>query len=293
MSDGRIETLQIQTPIGALSAVSGSETPMVNSAINSRIMLLDPTTLEVTAELDNDQQWSTIGGDRARNWVAFVEPGRVSLFDAETAERVASWEHDRESAGTLSFAPDGASLLVTFQAGGEAQRLSIPGLSEIDVPFDGEHVFAATYIGNGAILLTVDGLRRVQLRDPVSEEVLTTLETAQVAALATRPSVFAMGDGDTVLGEIDGKPQLWDASTGELIGGTFPNDPGAVFTASDGESFAITAVGDDLLVWDLDIDAWPDIACRAAGRNMTLDEWERLGPEGEPYEPTCPQWPSP
>ena len=31
-------------------------------------------------------------------------------------------------------------------------------------------------------------------------------------------------------------------------------------------------------IWDFDVDAWADIACRAAGRNMTRAEWDQFGP---------------
>jgi hypothetical protein len=48
------------------------------------------------------------------------------------------------------------------------------------------------------------------------------------------------------------------------------------------------------VIWDLDVDSWPQIACRAVGRNMTIEEWEQHGPKSvdEPYNATCPQWPA-
>jgi hypothetical protein len=33
-----------------------------------------------------------------------------------------------------------------------------------------------------------------------------------------------------------------------------------------------TATEVHVLLWDFDLDAWPDIACQAAGRNMTSEE---------------------
>ncbi len=38
-------------------------------------------------------------------------------------------------------------------------------------------------------------------------------------------------------------------------------------------------------------DEWYDIACRTAGRNMTLAEWEEIGPRDAEYQATCPQFP--
>ena len=54
----------------------------------------------------------------------------------------------------------------------------------------------------------------------------------------------------------------------------------------------ITTTPNQLLAWNLDVKTWPAVACEAAGRNLTLDEWERFGPD-EPYHATCDQWPSP
>ena len=44
--------------------------------------------------------------------------------------------------------------------------------------------------------------------------------------------------------------------------------------------------------WRLDPSTWKDLACRAAGRNLTIAEWQQYGPQGEPYHQTCPQWPT-
>jgi hypothetical protein len=46
------------------------------------------------------------------------------------------------------------------------------------------------------------------------------------------------------------------------------------------------------MVWNLNTDEWAEIACRAAGRNMTVEEWDQFGPEDEPYRATCEEWPS-
>ena len=42
--------------------------------------------------------------------------------------------------------------------------------------------------------------------------------------------------------------------------------------------------------WRLDKADLLDLACRAAGRNLTQDEWKQVLP-GEPYRKTCPDFP--
>ena len=76
--------------------------------------------------------------------------------------------------------------------------------------------------------------------------------------------------------------------------GSFPNDEGIVAEGASGsDSLQLaTIVGDYVLVWNLNTDEWFDIACQAAGRNFTPEEWEQYGPAGEPYRATCSQWPA-
>jgi hypothetical protein len=55
----------------------------------------------------------------------------------------------------------------------------------------------------------------------------------------------------------------------------------------------VTFTGDRAYVWDLEVDHWFDLACRAAGRNLTRLEWSANGPRDEPYHRTCSQWADP
>ena len=55
---------------------------------------------------------------------------------------------------------------------------------------------------------------------------------------------------------------------------------------------AVSADGENILIWNLNTDEWYDIACRAAGRKMTQAEWEELDDRtsaeggGYPYPPS-------
>jgi hypothetical protein len=46
----------------------------------------------------------------------------------------------------------------------------------------------------------------------------------------------------------------------------------------------------EIILWNVSITAWKARACRAAGRNLTWEEWQRYLP-GRPYEQTCPDLP--
>jgi hypothetical protein len=47
------------------------------------------------------------------------------------------------------------------------------------------------------------------------------------------------------------------------------------------------------MIWHLDPARLEAEACRAAGRNLTRDEWARLGPAGVGYHLTCSQFDEP
>jgi hypothetical protein len=106
------------------------------------------------------------------------------------------------------------------------------------------------------------------------------------------PEILA-GDRYAVTGGFPGGATLWDLETLTPIGDPFPHvtDYREPSLAADAKLLA-TTTGTEAVIWNVDVESWPDIACRAAGRNMTADEWEELGPQDEPYRATCPQWPA-
>lgn len=163
------------------------------------------------------------------------------------------------------------------------------------------------FSSDGRYLATValDGV--ITIRDAETFEPISK----GFGALASRPCDFAYArcgvftsaanlqnmafsdDGRHLVTVLDEIVQLWLVATGEPVGEPFPNDVGFIpATLAGPVPVAVTAVGDDLLIWNLDVDSWFDIACQAAGRNMTRDEWDRFGPRDEPYHATCPQWPA-
>jgi len=64
----------------------------------------------------------------------------------------------------------------------------------------------------------------------------------------------------------------------------------SVAFSPDGEWLVSGGMDKDLRVWTLSIDRLVERACRLAGRNLTLSEWEQYF-VGELYRKTCYQWP--
>jgi hypothetical protein len=59
----------------------------------------------------------------------------------------------------------------------------------------------------------------------------------------------------------------------------------------DGKRLYANGPLDSATEWDLDVDTWEAIACHAAGRNLTRDEWAEFLGDDTPYRATCAEWP--
>jgi WD40 repeat protein len=91
---------------------------------------------------------------------------------------------------------------------------------------------------------------------------------------------------------VDLTARVWDPETGDQIGRALPFTGGnQTLFSPDGRALVVPGA-DSVSIWNLDRGAWPELACGIAGRNMTLDEWESLGPTVVDYRPTCDQYPS-
>jgi WD40 repeat protein len=103
-----------------------------------------------------------------------------------------------------------------------------------------------------------------------------------------------------VMGGRNGSLTLADVGARRPIGPVIAGPPGATLAAMaflpDRPTLVVaynSAVGADaqLLQWDLNLASWSAVACQAAGRNLTREEWRRNLP-GRSYQRTCKQWPA-
>jgi WD40 repeat protein len=89
------------------------------------------------------------------------------------------------------------------------------------------------------------------------------------------------------VGSYDGSTTLWDTRTLERIGEAFPDVPGVIPAVAFDPAgrLLITNLGSSEL-WTIDPQHLRRVACRAAGRELTRDEWADLLP-GRPYRRVC------
>ncbi len=98
--------------------------------------------------------------------------------------------------------------------------------------------------------------------------------------MATTLAAWRIGfsvDGKRLLSTSNEESVLWDSESRTRIADGLPTmmmwpDP------SQGGDRAVSADGENIFIWNLNTDEWYDIACRAAGRNMTPARGTRSGP---------------
>ena len=131
-------------------------------------------------------------------------------------------------------------------------------------------------------------------------DVLDSSGAIRVQLDANRPAVNGVAhaeqpwfsiDNQYLLTSHDRSVRLWDIEAGVQVGAPFPNDIQVSAGGRSGDVLElVTAVDDNLLIWNLDTSTWFDTACEAVGRNMTQSEWDQFGPNDTEYRATCPQY---
>ncbi len=198
------------------------------------------------------------------------------------------------SVRSLGFNSDSSRLVISTDDGASrVYETATWGAIEPVLSAGGGAVVQAKFTPNGRHLVTasIDGaitVRDAETLQPDGQPLLGNTEAVEGFSLGPMFSP----DGRWMVTTMDGETRLWDFEERVLIGKPFPQNGEATVFASSNARFAITFLDGRAVIWDVDPARWPEVACQAAGRNLTLAEWEQFGPAGEPYVATCPQWPS-
>ncbi len=190
-------------------------------------------------------------------------------------------------------------LLLVDSYGGPTRTIDTTTWTMASIAGDLHEVADAVFSANGTLLATANTAGVVSIRDTSTFKVERSLSGATATTNILIGSGLAMTDDSRyLLTALDGRARLWNLATGEPIGDPIgdPIDLGIVPSRPQvlgGRVPLYVAMTDGLLqIWRFDVDHYHEIACQAAGRNMTQQEWVRYGPRNEPYHATCPQWPA-
>ncbi|NNE13278.1 MAG: WD40 repeat domain-containing protein, partial [Ilumatobacter sp.] len=214
----------------------------------------------------------------------------IVVYEVSTGREVATLDELGNSVASLSFNADG-SRLAGASGRGDAMVWETDTWTVVDDDLGGagRTVISLRYSPYDDLLVTVDAAGNLALRDATTHDVLRIMVGSGSPNIAD--GLFFFGnDRRYLVTAVDSAARLWDLESGVLIGDPFPNDRDNRVGGADGMPRFVTAVGGHRLIWELDVESWPALACRAAGRNLTREEWDVLGPNGG-YSVTCDEWP--
>ncbi len=210
--------------------------------------------------------------------VVVQTPRGLVVFDAATGVSLARFDHGREQSELLSVVGDLAGIVGTTANGlGESDVSLIVDVSTMQRVLLGPGILTGLTADGTSAFMTLDGLE-VELVDHDTSDVAWQLSDAA--------TVNFVPSGEYIASFFEAV-SFHTYPGGEPIGPSVPGDgempwaDGVLTQQRDGRYH----------VWNTDVESWPDVACQAAGRNLTRAEWEAHMPPDTPYEPSCPQWP--
>lgn len=157
---------------------------------------------------------------------------------------------------------------------------------------DGKLRFGSTLSQDGSRLAIVESDRSVVVHEVSSGEVV-----AELPADSHNEAPLFVGPERLVVRSVTGDVRLWDVSTARSLGvlAEAPSWPPSLefgtggytpMLGRDGKSFWFTQPGEFVRI-TADPASWIKSACSAAGRSLTLSEWDKLIPLDEPYRDAC------
>jgi DNA-binding SARP family transcriptional activator/tRNA A-37 threonylcarbamoyl transferase component Bud32 len=239
-----------------------------------------------------------------RSWIA-LHLGRVTpewilthdlvVLSLPDGRRMAEFRLSQGDFPMLAF-NEASTRLVVYDpiAGNAPAAFDTSTWQQIPPPLSDDGIVMAEFSPDGTLLLTVDRRGVSTLRDGTTFEALRTLRSDTGSGNVWGKSAAFSPDNRYLITAIDGRARLWDVMSGAAIGGPVAGlvIPKGVAWLSSGDELRYYRVTEDHVeTWHFDIDRFRDMACEAAGRNLTEDEWAIYVSRDQPYEPTCPQWP--
>ena len=220
-----------------------------------------------------------------RGWLIGADFTHMYVFDIDTGEVIEQREWVVNLGVEAYFNAD-ATRLITFVPEQLRTTLWDTETWQVVMDFreaDGNGVVGAIFAPSGELLI-IDPTGTIVVRDPETLEPIGSPMIGHAGGVILRFS----SDGTRLLATGE-QSILWDTATRTRIADGFPWM--WIWPGPDSSDRGVSTDGETILIWNLNTDEWYDIACRAAGRNMTRAEWEEIGPSGAEYQATCPQFP--
>ncbi len=228
-------------------------------------------------DLGPEAQFGVVSAD-ARH-VVVQDPKGMVVFDAASGAELGRFDHGRPRSDRIVVQGELAGVVGTPSSGsgGVINTVLVVDLSAMEQVFLGDG-YLSDFTPDGTGFFSVTDGPSVELVDLVTGERGWRLADAIFANLLPSGNHVASFFGQVSIHTYPGGEPIGAPIEGD---GTMPWADGVLTQRRDGRYH----------VWNTDVESWPDVACQAAGRNLTRGEWEtHMGPD-TPYAPSCPQWP--
>jgi len=283
-------------PDGSAYAVGGTDL-RTHSAEDGLVEIFDTTGRKVAqVEVRSPVTGLTYSGDGSRLVVAEVS-GRIDVLDGASLRHIGKPIRVDGPACCVAAASQG-SLAAVIVASGKAALESSPRWDRWAVvdPTAGTTVNAGSFDGDLAsdVALSPDGRRMavgmvdgtMRLIDPATGDQINS----PPAGTGNPTSRVAFNDtGSTIASSDDDTLTLWDGASGEERESMPLGHLGAPVFIEGGARILLATGNAATYTWLFAPDGIQPALCRAAGRNLTSEEWSTYLP-GRPYEKTCSQF---
>ncbi len=288
------EPLDIDLEAGVYTGIERGDPALLNTWTGGSVVRLfqlegvDEPTLRYNppayggsaADAHPEETVVTVGGE-----------GGFMTFSFETGAIHHSYANPSPGAAATSvrYDQDGDRLLFSVADGTSITYDANTGEPLADDPTAGHDIAVANWNRDNTFIATASSSGTITIRDGVSfETIRNLLGTAGTTNAWNDGTLLFSQDSSMLLTNFDGPPRLWDVETGAQIGIPFPSVRATNSGISVGDDFnVVTASEDAILVWNLDITNWPDVACRLAGAELTNEEWLQWGPRDEQRRDIC------
>ncbi len=230
---------------------------------------------------------------RGTQVAAALGTGVVGFWDAATLEgepgRPKMADHTAVGGNGIfaiaSAEVSGRSLIAAHDDLGQSVVWDVTG-EQPTVTGTLENAFRMDFDPDGR-LITSSGPGSLVVRDPFTLE-----PVSDVMPGSLQTDSYDVADDGTMVASGDVGAMLWDLADNEQLSGAIPAARSVL--APDGSMLYLGSgpLGEEVRAVSLHPTSLTVAACEQAGRNLTIAEWNRTMGSGEPYRPTCEQWPS-
>jgi WD40 repeat protein len=248
-----------------------------------------------------DNVWSVAFSPDGKILASGSADNSIILWDVATAQPIGQpLTKHTDNVWSVAFSPDG-KILASGSADNSIILWDVATAQPIGQPLIGhtDIVTSVAFSPNGKILASGSGDTTVILWD-ISTVLNTSMATSQsiLQRLAGHTdvvySVAFSPDGKTLAsGSADNTIILWDVTTAQPIGQPITGHTKGLFSVAfspDGKTLASGSADNSIILWDVSFQKWIENCCQRAGRNLTLDEWQKYFPSEE-YRKTCERFP--